>query len=103
MNLTLKKITNAVEAANLSVSEEKQLTYHQIMSIAEKVQTKNTWFEKSSSVEEISDMVEDEIMAEDGYEVARNYIKYRFKRALSRKQTRLTKAFCRCWNVTMSW
>lgn len=40
----IEKITNAVEAANLSVSEEKQLTYHQIMSIAEK----NTWFEKSS-------------------------------------------------------
>ena len=36
----IEKITNAVEAANLSVSEEKQLTYHQIMSIAEKVQKK---------------------------------------------------------------
>lgn len=44
----IEKITNAVEAANLSVSEEKQLTYHQIMSIAEKVQKKSTWFEKSS-------------------------------------------------------
>jgi ATP cone domain. len=37
----IEKITNAVEAANLSVSEEKQLTYHQIMSIAEKVQKKH--------------------------------------------------------------
>ena len=82
----IEKITNAVEAANLSVSEEKQLTYHQIMSIAEKVQKKTHGLKRAVSVEEISDMVEDEIMAEDGYEVARNYIKYRFKRALSRKQ-----------------
>ena len=82
----IEKITNAVEAANLSVSEEKQLTYHQIMSIAEKVQKKAHGLKRAVSVEEISDMVEDEIMAEDGYEVARNYIKYRFKRALSRKQ-----------------
>ena len=82
----IEKITNAVEAANLSVSEEKQFTYHQIMSIAEKVQKKAHGLKRAVSVEEISDMVEDEIMAEDGYEVARNYIKYRFKRALSRKQ-----------------
>ena len=52
----IEKITNAVEAANLSVSEEKQLTYHQIMSIAEKVQKKAHGLKRAVSVEEISDM-----------------------------------------------
>ena len=40
---------------------------------------------RSPSVEEIQDLVEEEIMKQDAYKVASNYITYRYKRELIRK------------------
>ena len=40
---------------------------------------------RSASVEEIQDMVENQLMNQHAFTVARNYITYRYKRALVRK------------------
>ncbi len=80
------KIKSAVIKANLSVDDENlRLNDAQIDSIVGKVSCQAKQFGRAVSVEEIQDLVENEIMREGAFEVARNYITYRFKRALIRK------------------
>lgn len=80
-----EKITNAVRKANAATSSSKQMTEAQIKEVTDNVVTKCQCLKRSTSVEEIQDMVETEIMAQKAYTVARNYITYRYERALIRK------------------
>ena len=57
----------------------------QIKRIAEDVESAAANINRSLSVEEIQDMVENGIMAHGAFNVARNYIKYRYIRSLARK------------------
>ena len=57
----------------------------QIKRIAEDVESAATNVNRSLSVEEIQDMVEDQIMNQRAFDVARRYITYRYQRALVRK------------------
>ncbi len=80
------KIKNAVIKANLSVDDENlRLTDKQIDTIVNTVSRQAKQFGRAVSVEEIQDLVEEEIMKEGAFTVAKNYITYRFKRALIRK------------------
>ncbi len=81
----LDKISTAVKKANLSVIEEERLTEEQVQRISDNVEKECEQVNRALSVEEIQDLVEDQIMAEGAYSVARNYITYRYKRALVRK------------------
>ena len=79
------KIIAAVKAANDSVIDYEKLTEEQIREIADNVEVACGNMKRSASVEEIQDMVENQIMNHRAFTVARNYITYRYKRALVRK------------------
>ncbi len=79
------KITVAVQKANASVPAADRLNDEQIEEITANVEAKCETVPRALNVEEIQDLVEDEIMAQGAYSVARNYITYRYKRALVRK------------------
>ncbi len=79
------KIIIAVTKANESVVPSARLTPVQIKRIAEDVESAALNINRSLSVEEIQDMVEDQIMNLRAFDVARRYITYRYNRALVRK------------------
>ncbi len=79
------KIVVAITAANNSVPPSARMTDIQIKRIAEDVEMAATHMHRALSVEEIQDMVEDQIMNQRAFEVARSYITYRYNRALVRK------------------
>lgn len=81
----ISKIVAAVEKANKEVVEKDRLTPEQIKEIAKKVTLTCSSMNRTFSVEEIQDLVENEIMETQTFEVARKYITYRYKRALVRK------------------
>ena len=80
-----QKIVRAVSRANDSVVPSERMTPVQIKRIAEDVESAAANINRSLSVEEIQDMVEDQIMNQRAFEVARRYITYRYTRALIRK------------------
>ncbi len=81
----ITKIVAAVEKANKEVVETDRLSLEQIKEIAKKVTLTCSSMNRTFSVEEIQDLVENEIMEMQAFEVARKYITYRYKRALVRK------------------
>ena len=81
----LDKIINAIKKANDTVREEDKLTESEIDAIAEVVADHCEEMKYSPNVEEIQDMVENQLMKYNAYTMARNYITYRYKRALVRK------------------
>ena len=81
----LEKIVNAVNKANQSVEEAARMTPLQVQRIAEFVELSCLKMNRSPSVEEIQDLVEYQIMAHGAYEVAKNYVTYRYTRSLVRQ------------------
>ena len=81
----IMKIISAVTRANNVVEEADRLTPMQIRRIAESVELSCQSMNRALSVEEIQDLVEHQIMAHGAYEVAKNYITYRYTRTLVRK------------------
>ena len=79
------KIIIAVSKANESVVPSARMSAVQIKRIAEDVESAALNINRSLSVEEIQDMVEDQIMNQRAFDVARRYITYRYNRALVRK------------------
>ena len=79
------KIVNAINKANASVIDYEKLSDEQIEEIAANVENACENMKRSPSVEEIQDMVENQLMNQRAFTVARNYITYRYKRALVRK------------------
>ncbi len=79
------KIEDAVTKANGSVQETDRLSKDQIQEVVERVTDQCVNMKRSPNVEEIQDMVEEEIMKQQAYKVATNYITYRYKRELIRK------------------
>ncbi len=80
-----EKIVIAVTKANESVVPSARMTPVQIKRIAEDVESAAQNISRSLGVEEIQDMVEDQIMNQRAFDVARSYITYRYNRALIRK------------------
>lgn len=81
----LTKIINAIKAANNEVDRIHQMNEYQIMAIADNVADQVQESTHAVHVEDIQDMVERGIMEMRGYEVAQKYVRYRFKRELTRK------------------
>lgn len=79
------KIEDAVKKANRSVQEGDRLSDAQIHTVVKNVTNLCKKMQHSPNVEEIQDMVEEEIMKQQSYKLASNYITYRYKRALIRK------------------
>ncbi|MBM7000498.1 anaerobic ribonucleoside-triphosphate reductase [bacterium] len=82
----ITKIVNAITKANMAVLPGHRLTEEQISRIADKVEQQCADQNHTVSVEEIQDMVEDNIMAANAYEVARHYITYRYVQNLKRQK-----------------
>ncbi len=80
-----QKIVNAVHKANEEVDRLHQMNDYQIRAIADSIANKVQESTHAVNVEDIQDMVETGIMAMRGYEVAQKYVRYRYKRELTRK------------------
>lgn len=85
VDFDLEKIANAIAKANAGVEPIYQLNEHQIRAVADNVAAKVQNATHAVHVEDIQDMVETGIMEMRGYEVAQKYVRYRYKRELSRK------------------
>lgn len=79
------KIIAAISKANKTVVENERLSEEQIKGIAEGIQEYAKGVGRALSVEEIQDLVESKIQQCGTYNVAKNYIKYRFTRELHRR------------------
>ena len=80
-----QKISNAIRKANTTVEEKYRLTEVQVDRIVDAVILSCEQLNRTPSVEEIQDMVEDQIMAHGAFELAKHYITYRYTRSLVRK------------------
>ena len=81
----ISKIRIALEKANIAVEEQYRMTALQIERIAENVAISCETLGRSPAVEEIQDLVEKAIMAHGAFEVAKEYITYRYTRNLARQ------------------
>ena len=81
----ISKIIAAVRKANSADETSVELSDAQICAIAENVERSCLALHRAPSVEEIQDLVENQIMEQGAFEVAKRYIKYRYTRALIRK------------------
>ena len=81
----IDKIIMAVTKANDAVDEKVRMTPLQIERISQSVQIACEEMGRSPSVEEIQDLVEKAIMAHGAFEVAKEYITYRYTRSLLRQ------------------
>ena len=85
VSFDLDKIVNAIKAANREVDKLHQMNEYQVMAIADTIADKVQEMRRAVHVEDIQDMVETGIMEMRGYEVAQKYVRYRYKRELTRK------------------
>lgn len=85
VDFIVEKIVDAVRKANNEVSEDNRLSEEQIMLIAGKVTALSKDLNRAVNVEEVQDFVENQIMDQKAFAVARKYITYRYSRALIRK------------------
>ena len=81
----ITKIINAIGKANHEVAGIHQMNDFQIRAIADNIAKKISNYPHAANVEDIQDMVETGIMEMRGYEVAQKYVRYRYKREISRK------------------
>ena len=77
------KIVSAIQKANNSVDEEDRISQDMIEKITCSIEQRHR---SRLLVEDIQDMVEKQLMELDKYVLAKNYIIYRYNRALIRKQ-----------------
>ena len=82
----VEKIENAIRAANLEVPEEQRLSERSIKFAALNVTDECMEAGHTVTVEEVQDLVEDQLMALDHFEVARRYIIYRYVQTQKRQK-----------------
>ena len=80
-----EKIVGAIQKANHEVAPIYQMNNYQIEAVADKIAAMAAESTHAVNVEDIQDMVERGIMEMRGYEVAQKYVRYRYKRELTRK------------------
>lgn len=85
VSFDVEKIVNAISKANTNVERIHQLNEYQIKAVAETIAKEVQESRHAVNVEDIQDMVETGIMEMRGYEVAQKYVRYRYKRELTRK------------------
>ena len=81
-----RKIKNAIEAANVEVTEADRLSDTEVGFIVDRIEKRCDGLGRSVSVEEIQDMVIDELDQSEHYRLARHYSDYRLRHELLRKQ-----------------
>ncbi len=84
VDFDITKIIAAIQKANESVPLVDRISQDQVKIVADSVRNTCDSMNRAMGVEEIQDLVENELMALKAYKMARNYITYRYKRALVR-------------------
>ena len=82
VNYDRNKIIVAITKANNEVPPEEKISEEVIENIVEYIETRNR---KRMLVEDIQDIIEQKLMAEGKYDLAKTYIIYRYQRELVRK------------------
>ena len=85
-----KKIFDSIQKANDSVKEDDRLTQKQIKRICESVVEFCETLEEPIDIDVLEDVIEQKIMANGGYEVAKRYITYRYEKERVRQNKNLT-------------
>ena len=80
-----EKIKQAIIKANLSVDGSDKITEEEISQVVDMVVADCKKRRRAINVEEIQDFVENKLMDLKHFNLARNYMNYRYKRALVRK------------------
>ena len=88
--MTKKKIFDSIQKANDSVTEDVRLTQKQIKRICESVVEFCETLEEPIDIDVLEDVIEQKIMANGGYEVAKRYITYRYEKERVRQNKNLT-------------
>ena len=78
-----EKIEIAIEKANKEVRQQERATKEEIQEIIKYIEELN---KKRMLVEDIQDIIEEQLMQRNHFELAKKYIVYRYTRALVRKQ-----------------
>lgn len=82
VDFDIEKIVNAITKANAEC--ENCIKESRIKDLADTVKRESEKFKRPVSVEEIQDMVENVLMQNEAYNVARCYIRYRYKKEVAR-------------------
>ena len=85
VSFDVSKITSAIRKANNEIDKLHRLNDYQIEAIGDMIAKEVEQSTHAVNVEDIQDMVETGIMGMRGYEVAQKYVRYRYKREISRK------------------
>ena len=88
--MSKKKIFDSIQKANDSVKEDVRLTQKQIKRICESVVEFCETLEEPIDIDILEDVIEQKIMANGGYEVAKRYITYRYEKERVRQNKNLT-------------
>ena len=89
--LTKKKVFDSICNANSAVDESVRLTQKQIKRITDTVvEQLEAGGEDDIHIDRLEDMIEKKIMAAEGYEVAKQYITYRYEKERVRTNKALT-------------
>ena len=80
-----QKIIDSIKKANSSLSKEFQITSKQITRIAIAVATSCIDLTEPINIDKIEDLVEEKMMETQAFELAKSYIKFRYRKELIRK------------------
>ena len=84
VNFDVDKIQAAIKKAS-DATESESLTDAEIEDISTFIEFKLNKLNRATSVEEIQNIVEKQIMSTGKFDIAKNYINYRYKRSLARQ------------------
>lgn len=82
-----EKIEIAISKANNSVKENERLSSEKIKTLSFDIEKKCSELNRAVSVEDIQDIVENSIMELGYFALAKNYITYRYQRAMNRSKS----------------
>lgn len=85
VDFDINKIIHAIEGANNEVPADQSLTKLEIEEIANRVKESCEAMSHTPHIEDIQDMVENELVNEEVYPIAKRYILYRYEHELKRK------------------
>ena len=88
-NFSKKKVFESIVKANECVSDEEKLTKKQIQRITDAVTEVCETFEEPIQIDLIEDMIEKKLMEHSAYEVAKQYISYRYEKERVRNNKNL--------------
>ena len=84
-----QKIVAAISKANASVDEAERIPEGRVRWIADRIEAEATGATRALSVEEVQDKVEEALMSEGYFSLARSYITYRYEHAKFREDNAL--------------